>query len=67
MEEIDPDIIRICDEQKFAPANVLDFVSMAERLKPHMAKHAVAAPDLGAVEQRRPVLSAFRTRSPYAG
>jgi hypothetical protein len=38
------DIIRIWDEQKFAPADVLDFVSMAERLKPHLAKYAVTAP-----------------------
>lgn len=44
IEEIGLDIIRIWDEQKFAPADVLDFVSMAERMKPHLAKYAVTAP-----------------------
>jgi hypothetical protein len=39
-EEIGADIIRIWDEQKFAPADVLDFSRMADRLKPHLAKYA---------------------------
>jgi hypothetical protein len=43
-EEIGKDIIRIWDEQKFAPVDVQDFVSMAERLKPHLAKYAVKDP-----------------------
>jgi hypothetical protein len=41
MEEIGADIVRIWDEQKFAPADVLDFSLMADRLKPHLAKYAV--------------------------
>jgi hypothetical protein len=40
-EEIGADIIRIWDEQKFAPGDVLDFSLMADRLKPHLAKYAV--------------------------
>jgi hypothetical protein len=39
-EEIGADIVRIWDEQKFAPADVLDFSRMADRLKPHLAKYA---------------------------
>jgi hypothetical protein len=35
-KEIGEDIIRIWDEQKFAPVDVLDGFSMAERLKPHL-------------------------------
>jgi hypothetical protein len=44
MEKIGKDLLRLWDEQKFAPADVLDFVWMAERLKPHLAKYAAAIP-----------------------
>jgi hypothetical protein len=40
-EEISEDLMRIWDEQKYTPADVLSFSCMANLLKPHLAKYAM--------------------------
>jgi hypothetical protein len=42
--EIGEDLRRIWDDQKFTPADVVDFTRMADRLKPHLTKYAVKDP-----------------------
>jgi hypothetical protein len=39
-EEISEDLMRIWDEQKYTPEDVLSFSRMADRLKPHLAKYS---------------------------
>jgi hypothetical protein len=39
-EEISEDLMRIWDEQKYTPADVLSFSCLADRLKPHLAKYS---------------------------
>ena len=43
-EEFGEDLIRIWDEQKYTPADVVDFAGMADRLKPHVSKYAAKDP-----------------------
>ena len=57
-EEIGEDLRRIWDEQKYTPADVVDFSTMAVRLEPHLTKYADRArrvwiPELPPQKRRR--------------
>jgi len=42
--EVVEDLIRIWDEQKYTPADAVDFAAMADSIKPHLTKYAVKDP-----------------------